>query len=160
MRIAAIKKDSLVDGNGLRYVIFLSGCHHDCDGCHNKTFQDYNYGSDYKTDEIIMDIKRNKEWIRGITLSGGDPLYQLQNTKEFLKTFKKQTELKHLDVWLYTGYKFKDIPKGITILCDTIVDGKYEKDKPAAKYRGSNNQRVMTKYLNTNKFIENNKEEK
>jgi len=153
MRIAAFKEDSLVDGPGMRFVIVLSGCIHNCEGCHNPEFQDYNYGKDVTNEEIMAMIYKNKDWIKGITLSGGDPLFQLNATKEFLKIFKAEKEFKDLTVWMYTGYTFEDIPKGVTILCDTIVDGKYMKDLPPAKYRGSNNQRVMTKYLNTNKYI-------
>jgi anaerobic ribonucleoside-triphosphate reductase activating protein len=153
MKIAGYKQDSLVDGEGIRFVIFMTGCIHNCKGCHNPEMQDYEYGDDVTDEEIMYEIEKAMPFIQGITLSGGDPLYQLNNTKNFLKKFRKVEKFKKLDVWLYTGHLYEHIPKGLTQYCDVIIDGKYDETLPPAKYRGSNNQNVWVRFPQTNKFI-------
>ena len=153
MRIGGFEEQSLSDGDGVRFVIFMSGCIHNCPGCHNPAMQDYAYGKEYEIHEVIAKIREYKDWIQGITLSGGDPLFQLNSTQEFLERFRRVEDFKHLDVWLYTGYKFESIPKFITRHVDVIVDDKFNSDLPKAKFRGSANQRIMVKFPGTNKFI-------
>lgn len=143
MKIAGYKKDSLVDGKGLRFVIFMTGCIHNCPGCHNFEMQDINFGQEVSDEEIISEIMEVKDFITGITLSGGDPLYQMENAKNFLKKFRAIEEFNKLDVWLYTGYKYQEVSNDIKELCDVIIDGKYIKDLPKGKYCGSNNQKVI-----------------
>lgn len=153
MRVINFIENSLVDGEGMRFVIFMTGCVHECDGCHAPETWDYFNGEIYYNDEILDMIEEQKDWIDGITLSGGDPLYQLNDTKKFLKKFRERFS-STLDVWLYTGYKFDRIPPGITQYCDIIVDGKYKEHLPSKKFVGSNNQRVLSKQEGTNKFVE------
>lgn len=153
MMIAGVKDTSLVDGEGTRFVIFMTGCSHACPGCHNRHMWNYYSGVETSDEEIFQQIKENIPIITGITLSGGDPLYQLNNTVSFLKNFKKQPEFKNLDVWLYTGYEFEDIPKVVRQYCDVIVDGKYIQELPTLLYRGSSNQRIFCRIKGTNKWI-------
>lgn len=155
MRIASIKDMSLVDGEGTRLVIFTTGCIHNCPGCHNKDFQNYNYSEaiDMTTEQIIDYIKERKEWIDGITLSGGDPLFQLNATKELIHTIRKDKVLKDLNIWLFTGYLFKDIPQTIKNNVDVIIDGPFIKEMlnkdyqglPIVNWRGSLNQVLYRK---------------
>jgi len=152
MKVMNIEENSLVNGEGIRFTIFMSGCIHECDGCHNKESWNYNNGMEYNDESILDMIEENFLLITGITLSGGDPLYQLNNTKEFLKKFKKDKRFKDLSVWLYTGYNFADIPAGITQYVDVIIDGKYDKSLPPIAWRGSNNQKLWRKINGTNKF--------
>ena len=145
MRIAGIKEGSTVDGLGIRISIFLSGCFHNCDGCHNTLFQNPDYGQEMSYDEINEIIKKNLHLIDGITFSGGDPLYQYSNLINYLRQLRTNDTLKHLNIWLYTGFTFDKIPESIKKYVDVIVDGKYEKDKPPAMWRGSNNQKIYYK---------------
>ena len=154
MRIAGYKPASLVDGEGIRFAIFMTGCSHNCEGCHSPALQDYNHGKVISYEQLCNKIRHYKDWLDGITLSGGDPLFQLRATTEFLTYLKQQPDLNRLNVWLYTGYRYGSIPKTIRGLVDVIVDGRYEKTKTEAKYRGSNNQKIMVKYNNTTHFIE------
>ena len=159
MKIANIKHLSLVDGPGPRTAIFTTGCIHNCEGCHNPEYQNYKYGVEWEPEEIIEEIKLVKNWIKGITLTGGDPLFQLDNTKELLKLIRKDTELKHINIMLYTGYLFEDIPGSIKQLVDVIIDGKYDKNLPRAYMRGSCNQRMFKKIMNTRFEIINQEED-
>lgn len=154
IRIHGITPYSLTDGRGVRFTIFFSGCKHNCLGCHNPHMQDYLAGEDTPFDIIFEQIKMKLDWITGITLSGGDCLFQPNNTKQFLEEFKKIKEFRHLDVWLYTGFLFEQIPKEILKNIDYVIDGKFDKQLPPRKFAGSNNQRIFTKYGNTNKFVE------
>lgn len=137
--------NSFVNGEGVRDTIFLSGCKHNCDGCHNKEGQSPNYGQEIDIDEIIEILKMNNDMVDGITLSGGDPLYQYEKTLELCKRIK-ESDIKNKNIWIYTGFTIEQIKeKFIDILdyVDVIVDGKYEKDLPKAEHRGSENQRII-----------------
>jgi len=152
MRIAGIEDTSLVNGEGVRMTIFTSGCIHNCEGCHNPEMQEYFFGEEIENETILQRIKDKLKWIDGLTLSGGDPLFQLSATKELLQAIRNDDELKDINIWLYTGYLFEDIPKSILKNVDVIIDGKYDKSLPEGKYRGSINQKIMIKYPGTNKF--------
>lgn len=154
IRFANIEKSSLVDGEGVRYTIFTTGCIHNCPGCHNKELQNYDYAPNYERDAefFILDIKRYLKYIDGITFSGGDPLFQIDSLTEVIKGIRADKDLKHLNIWVYTGYNFEDIPRAFLQLVDVVVDGKYIKDLPSALYRGSNNQRIFARYPGTNRW--------
>lgn len=148
LQVAGFLDNSLVNGEGLRTVIFLSGCKHNCEGCHNKELQDYNCGKEMTIDEIIDRIKKSMPLIKGVTFSGGDPLEQSQNLIELAKEIKKLG----LNIWCYTGYVYEDImesqdkySKELIKNIDVLVDGLFEKDlmENAPKYAGSSNQRII-----------------
>jgi anaerobic ribonucleoside-triphosphate reductase activating protein len=141
LRIADIKDGSLVDGTGVRIAIFVSGCLHNCLFCQNKTFQSFEYGEDWSITEILGYIKERKHIIDGITLTGGDPLFQYVSVLELCKAIKK---ISKLNIWLYTGFKFEEIGE-IKKYVDVIVDGKYMCGFPSASFRGSSNQRIFNK---------------
>ena len=143
MRIADIVDISFVDGPGNRLTIFYAGCAHDCEGCHNKEYQKFNIGKEYHYEDLISYIIFRENWISGVTLTGGDPLFQQAETILFLKQLKKQRP--NLNVMLYTGFLFEQINPEVKQYVDIIVDGKYDKTKPGTKWTGSNNQRVFEK---------------
>ena len=145
---------STVDGDSNRFVIFFSGCTHNCPGCHNPEFQQANHGYEYTLEDLILKLKDVIDWHQGITLSGGDPMYQEDELKKFLIMIRKDKELKNINIWMYTGSLFNEIPKGITQYLNVIVDGKYIESLKPVKYRGSSNQKVWARYNGTNKFIE------
>lgn len=141
MKIGQIRDISMVDGPGTRMVIFFTGCGHNCPGCHAPKFQDYNYGIEWEIADIITHIKDRKQWIDGLTLSGGDPMDQPQ-LREFLEALKADDELKHLNIWMWTGFTIDKVPNVIKSKMDVIIDGKYINTLPDVMWRGSENQRV------------------
>lgn len=139
--------DSLVDGKGLRVAIFVPGCSHNCEGCHNKELQDPN---NYQ--EITMDgfasklLEYMNPLVDGFTLTGGDPMFNPNNANRILHIINGIKE-DNQDVWLYTGYEIERLPYEILDKVDFVVDGKYEKDLPEALYRGSDNQCIWKKVI-------------
>lgn len=146
-RIAGIINNSVVDGPGLRTAIFFSGCRRHCKGCHNPEAQDFNYGKEYTKDDIdkILTLARNVG-DSGITLTGGHPLEP--ENYEFAYEMVKKAKEYNLDVWLYTGYVFEQIPimyMDLISLCDVVVDGPFVENLKSndCLYRGSTNQRLI-----------------
>ena len=149
MNIAGIIYDDVANGEGLRVTLFISGCLHDCDGCHNKSAQDPDYGKEFTVemqDEIIKYVLDNP-FIAGITLSGGDPIYQSEALCKFVKRFVKETKK---NVWVYSGFTFEEIlelPWAVKLLkqCDVLVDGLFvlAKRDTTLGFRGSPNQRII-----------------
>ena len=140
IRIAGIEPESIVDGAGLRYAIFLQGCTRHCKGCHNSTTHALKGGKLVDTSEIIVDFKRN-HLLDGITLTGGEPLLQIDAATELAKAAQDWG----LNVWLYTGYDFEEIPQELLKYVDVVVDGAYieELRNLELEFRGSENQRII-----------------
>ena len=121
-------KETIVDGVGLRYSIYFSGCSHACPGCHNEYSWNPNNGIEltYKIlNEIANEINQN-ELLDGITISGGDPLFNPKDMLKVLKFLKKKTKK---NIWMYTGYTLEEIKKDdLRKKClkyvDVLVDGR------------------------------------
>lgn len=146
MNISGIVYDSVVDGEGIRNVIFVSGCLHKCKGCHNPQTWDFNYGYEFTQEIQNKFIEKCKEnpMLNGITISGGDPIYNSKELIPFLKKYKKENPTH--TIWLYTGFKWEEIEDNeILKLIDILVDGEYiEKYKDVTlAFRGSSNQRII-----------------
>ena len=137
--------DSIVDGEGLRAVLWTQGCSHNCKGCHNPETHDFNKGVLVEVDEVkqlIEDLTLQD----GITFSGGDPFFQPEPCIEIAKFAKEEG----LNVWAYTGFLFEDLIKNEKMreflnYVDVLVDGKFELDNKSLnlKFRGSTNQRII-----------------
>ena len=153
IQVTGFQEMSTVDGDGNRFVIFFSGCSHACDECHNVEAQNPGNGMTYDIDDLILKIKEVIEWHEGITLSGGDPLFQEDKLIILLDKIRKDEKLKHINVWLYTGYLFEKVSRKVKSYVDMIVDGKYNKNLKPIKFRGSANQNLWSKYKSTNKFV-------
>lgn len=150
IRLAApLQTDSIVDGEGLRAVLWTQGCIHNCKGCHNPETHDLKGGYLEDIENIKKDILA-LEYHDGITLSGGDPFTQVNACLE-IATFCKQN---NLNVWCYTGYTFEQLldmaktnRKIIDLLeqIDILVDGKFilEQKSYEVVFRGSKNQRIL-----------------
>jgi anaerobic ribonucleoside-triphosphate reductase activating protein len=153
LRIADIIKDSTVDGPGVRLAIFVQGCKHNCDGCHNSQTHDFNAGIEYSISGITEIIKRNPH-VSGVTFSGGEPLEQANSLRVLAEWIKKNTKM---NIIMFTGYRMNDIMRETDIvplevlesrrlisLCDFVVDGKFDKTLADQKlrFRGSSNQTV------------------
>lgn len=149
IRIAGITHESLVDGPGLRTVIWGQGCPHGCPGCHNVHTQDPAGGAEVGIEEIFRQTDRSF-LAQGITLSGGEPFLQ---PAAFARLAGYARE-KGLDVWAYTGFTFEKLlqlseqqPAVLELLraVDVLVDGPFveaEKDLNLV-FRGSGNQRII-----------------
>ena len=149
LAVNEIQRDSIVDGEGIRSVIWTQGCNHRCPGCHNPETHSFQEG-------ILVDVENLKSAIDklegqdGITFSGGDPMEQAEACSELAKYCKE----KGFNVWCYTGYTFEELlarteyfPKIGEFLkyIDVLVDGKFEITKKSydVKFRGSTNQRLI-----------------
>lgn len=162
MRIAGFVEESIVDGPGFRIVIFFQGCAHHCYGCHNPETWDFEGGKEVSFD-LIKKIIDDNPYADGITLSGGDPLYQIDASTEIAEYAKS----KGLDVILYTGFLFEEVIemtkanqrlKDLLNNVDTLIDGPFilEQRHLSLKFRGSSNQRIIDvkKSLMQNKIVE------
>lgn len=147
MNYSGITDCSIVDGNGFRVVLFVSGCCHNCPGCHNPDTHDYNYGKPF-TQEVIDRILKllDRPYISGLTISGGDPL-DPKNRSEVLKLIQLVKEkYPNKTIWVYTGYIYEEIYQECDLSkIDVLVDGPFILDKadPSLKFRGSSNQRIL-----------------
>ncbi|KAA6346500.1 Anaerobic ribonucleoside-triphosphate reductase-activating protein [termite gut metagenome] len=149
LHILHIYPETIVDGEGIRYSIYLSGCRHHCPECHNPESWNPQAGetlTQQRISDMIREINANP-LLDGITFSGGDPLY---NPSEFLSLVKEIKEKTHQNIWCYTGYTCKEIllyPELSAILpyIDVLVDGKFEKNRksPHLHFRGSDNQQII-----------------
>ena len=150
IRLAAyLQTDSIVDGEGIRTVIWTQGCPHNCYGCHNPDTHDPNGGALIDVEEIKEHLK-SLEGQDGITFSGGDPMMQIDECLEIAKFAKGLG----LNIWCYTGYTFEELLKisknkpsliEFLNLIDVLIDGRFIlKEKSLnLKFRGSRNQRVL-----------------
>ena len=158
VQLAGLYENSSVNGEGIRTVVFLSGCKFNCPDCQNKDVQDPNYGESMEIDDLIECIKQNMPIIDGITLSGGEPTLQWEQSLEIAKRCKELG----LTIWLYTGDVYENLIKDpnkckLIEAVDIIVDGRFDKDKADSKslYRGSSNQRIIDckESLKTNNIV-------
>lgn len=145
IRIAGIVQDSIVDGRGLRFVVFTQGCPHQCPGCHNPETHDIRGGTLMDVDEIIAQMYANP-LCDGLTLSGGEPFYQPFACAEIAKSAKEQG----MNVWCYTGYRLEELntmygADELLQYVDVLVDGRFIQSKRSLdlEFRGSSNQRVI-----------------
>ena len=149
IRIAGIVEESIVDGPGIRFVIFGQGCPHYCEGCHNQHTHDFSGGYDMKIEEIVIKVRKNP-LIDGVTYSGGEPFIQAEpflNLSKRLKNF-------NYNILIYTGYTFEELLhmskndtniKELMDYTDIIIDGLFDKNMMdyTLKFKGSANQRTI-----------------
>ena len=147
VRIAGIEPESVVDGEGIRYVVFVQGCPHRCPGCHNPETHSFDGGRVADIDELFEEIRENP-LLKGVTFSGGEPFCQPKPLAELARRVHGIGK----DVTTYTGYLYEDLlempdPDVADLLAqtDTLIDGPFilaEKDLTLS-FRGSRNQRII-----------------
>jgi len=151
LRLLMTYKETIVDGEGLRYSLYFAGCSHACPGCHNEYSWNPKHGNVLtydKLEEIAKEINENT-LLDGITISGGDPLFNPADMLKVLKFLKEKTKK---NIWLYTGYTLEQVREDeLRRKCleyvDVLVDGRFVKElyDPNLKFRGSSNQRIIKK---------------
>lgn len=147
MRYHNITKDDMLNGSGLRVVLWVSGCVHCCPQCHNPITWDPNGGlpfTDAQKQEIFQEL--DKDYISGITFSGGDPLH-IRNITEVTALAREITQrYPEKTIWLYTGYLWEEVKdQEIAGYLDVLADGEFqiEKKEQGLQWVGSSNQRVI-----------------
>ena len=142
-----ITKEDMLNGEGLRVVLWVSGCNHCCKNCQNPITWDKNGGLPFdKAAEDELFEALNKSYIDGITFSGGDPLFPENRSEVFRLIRKCKDKFPEKTIWLYTGYKWEEIKDldGINLI-DVIAEGEFIealKDNNL-HWVGSSNQRVL-----------------
>jgi len=147
MRYHNITKDDMLNGDGLRVVLWTAGCSHGCKECQNPITWDPKGGLEFDEaakEEIFDELE--KDYVSGITFSGGDPLHE-SNRDQVAKLAKEIREKYPMKtIWLYTGYLWEEIRDlDLVKYLDILVDGKFEVDKKDEQlhWKGSANQRVV-----------------
>lgn len=154
MRVLTLTTPDMANGLGCRVTIWVAGCNRHCLGCQNEHTWSYDQGKELTAQETREKIffEVGKDFIKGITVSGGDPLAQNEGSlKEligFISEFRSKFPTK--DVWIYSGGVYEEMVKddnirGVLDLCDVLVDGPFVQSMkdPDLAFRGSTNQRII-----------------
>lgn len=145
-----MRKFDIANGTGIRSSLFVSGCTHQCSGCFNEPYREFNHGNKWTKESEDMFLTYAKDPnVHGITILGGEPMDQTYDNAlvELLHRIKQETSQ---NVWIYSGYTFEAIMKDpkkreILELCDVLVDGPFVEQLKdiKLKFRGSSNQRII-----------------
>lgn len=149
IRLAGVIRESIVDGPGIRFVVFAQGCPHHCPGCHNPDTHDPAGGYDGDTDRLVEAFRQNP-MLAGVTLSGGEPFLQPLPLARFARQIRQMGKT----VITYTGYTLEHLMahleehpgwRDLLINTDRLVDGPFiaEQKSLQLRFRGSANQRVL-----------------
>ena len=145
IRISGIVEESIVDGPGLRYVLFTQGCPHHCKGCHNPTTHPFDGGRMVSPDWVFADVRKNPI-VRGVTFSGGEPFVQSGK----LAPLAERLRAAGYNLTSYTGYLYEELladSRHMPLLrqLDILVDGPFilEEKSLIIRFRGSRNQRII-----------------
>lgn len=147
MRIAGTVQDSIVDGLGLRFTVFVQGCHRGCPGCQNPQTQDFSGGTECSVTSLVEQLRSNP-LTDGLSLSGGEPFEQ----PEGCLALAQAAHTLGFDVWCWTGETFEvllqsgtDAQKALLAAVDVLVDGPFvlAERTLSLPWRGSSNQRVI-----------------
>lgn len=148
MKYSQIRRFDIANGPGIRTSIFISGCTHNCPGCFNPEYFDFDYGEDWteETTEKVLGLLSADE-VTGLTVLGGEPFQSARELAPVLKELRKKSGK---SIWIYSGYTLEQIldnsyRKELLEKADVLVDGLFEEDKkdPSLQFRGSFNQRII-----------------
>lgn len=150
MYISGINYESIADAEGVVCTIFISGCKHQCKGCHSKDTWNFKNGK-LLTKELIKEINNEMDkrpFLSGVVFSGGDPMYSAREVHDLIK----ELHIPNNNIWCYSGFLFEEIQadqeKSLLLDdCNVLVDGKFEIDNRdvSLDFRGSSNQRIWRK---------------
>lgn len=150
MHYAQMRKYDVANGIGIRSTLFVSGCTHQCPGCFNTDYREFDYGMPWtKEAEDTFLSYIEDENVHGVTILGGEPMQQTKDDDllNLLRRIKQET---NETIWIYSGYTYEEILKEpkrrqILELCDVLVDGRFVEDLKDLKlrFRGSSNQNII-----------------
>ncbi|QWU16647.1 anaerobic ribonucleoside-triphosphate reductase activating protein [Paenibacillus sophorae] len=152
MNICGYYRESINEGEGLRAVVFISGCRHRCPGCFNPETWNFGYGESFTPErrrQIISEMATNP-LLEGLTLAGGDPFFSAEEAAEFIREVR--AALPEFPVWIYTGYTYEELtamPESpewkLLSLCQVLIDGRFVEPlkDTTLRFRGSSNQRII-----------------
>ena len=145
LRIAGTIPESIVDGPGIRYVLFTQGCPHGCPGCHNPQTHDFAGGTEVQVSDLLADILK-RPYVKAVTLSGGEPFCQPAPLAQLAAALKD----KGFHLMCYSGYTFEELlqleeARPLLEQLDLLVDGRFVESRKniELRFRGSDNQRVL-----------------
>lgn len=149
IKLAGIERNSVVDGPGIRTVLFVQGCPHRCPGCHNPQAQPWEGGYWREVSALAESLTEDRS-IRGVTFSGGEPFAQARA----LATLAGKLKEAGLDIVVYSGYTYEELDRmaqtdssvaGLLKACDLLIDGPYQQENRdiSLAFRGSSNQRII-----------------
>lgn len=152
MNICGYYPESINEGEGMRAVLFISGCRHRCPGCFNPETWNFKYGEVFTLErqhEIIAEIAANP-LLDGLTIAGGDPFFSAEEVVAFIHELR--TVLPEFPIWIYSGYTYEELtalpgsPEWTLLSeCQVLIDGRFieELKDTTLPYRGSTNQRII-----------------
>ena len=149
--IADYKPFNMVDGEGVRCSLYVSGCLFNCPGCYNRVAQNFHYGKPYTQqleDQIIQDLSQS--YVQGLTLLGGEPFLNTQVCLKLVRRVRKEFGHKK-DIWSWSGYTWEELMQesadklALLNYLDILVDGRFLEAKKdlTLQFRGSSNQRII-----------------
>ena len=148
MKIAAMRKLDVANGPGIRATMFVSGCTHNCKGCFNQEYRNFNYGEDFtleKCEEFLNYVKNPN--VKGVTILGGEPFDQDKDLLTLVRNIKLETGK---PIWIFSGYTYevlmeRPLAREILKHCEVLVDGPFVEELKdfRLKFRGSSNQRII-----------------
>ena len=149
LRLAGVIRESIVDGPGIRFVVFAQGCPHQCIGCHNPQSWSFDGGFIAQPGQIIEEMLKNP-LVKGLTISGGEPFCQSAAMAQLAQAARQNG----FDVITYTGFTFEKLleqvktdPAVLELLCytDILIDGPFIQDLKSyeLRFKGSSNQRMI-----------------
>ncbi|KAA1184046.1 anaerobic ribonucleoside-triphosphate reductase activating protein [Paenibacillus sp. B2(2019)] len=159
MNICGYYPESINEGEGMRAVLFISGCRHRCPGCFNPETWNFKYGEFFTLErqhEIIAEIAANP-LLDGLTLAGGDPFFSAEEVLGFIHELR--TVLPGFPIWIYSGYTYEELTAlpgspewNLLTQCQVLIDGRFieELKDTTLPYRGSSNQRIIDIPASTN----------
>ena len=146
MRILDIIHQTTADGPGFRVSVYAAGCNHRCPGCHNPQSWDMKGGREMTVEEVFAEIEKD-DFSTGVTFTGGDPFYQVEEFAELAKLIAERTTK---NIWCYTGFTYEEILENEKLSAllpylDALVDGPYIESQRdlSLRFRGSKNQRIV-----------------
>lgn len=145
IRVSGVVRESITDGPGIRYTLFVQGCPHHCPGCHNPHTFDFSGGYDMESAQVLCDIRSNP-LCKGITFSGGEPFCQAEK----LSRIAKELTESGYETAAYTGFTFEELLEMADAAeflryLDVLIDGPFllEEKSLLLRFRGSKNQRIL-----------------
>lgn len=140
LRVGGFNELSTIDADSLAFVIYFQGCSRHCKGCHNPEFLPFDKGIDMTIDKILAKISKNYTWYKAVVFQGGEPLEQ--PLFELITLANSIKSLFGLDVWLYTGYDYEEVPAVVKEHFDVIKAGAYIEELKTDGFLASSNQKI------------------